>query len=122
MRDFPATGRWFGTINYTIHAFMYTYYTLRTLRWFRIPEVISRVITTAQLFQMIIGTVVNIQAYIYKYRGEQCDVSYENIYVSLIMYATYFYLFLQFFIDRYITKRLVHSNGNSDQKDIKKSQ
>ena len=25
MRDFPATGRWFATVNYSIHAIMYTY-------------------------------------------------------------------------------------------------
>ena len=44
----PAA-RWFVTINYSIHAIMYTYFALQILRWFRIPRWVSMSITIAQV-------------------------------------------------------------------------
>ena len=44
----PAA-RWFVTINYSIHAIMYTYFALQILRWFRIPRWISMSITIMQV-------------------------------------------------------------------------
>ena len=71
---------------------------------FRIPRWVSMIITLLQLTQMIIGCWVNLQAWQYKKNGEECQVTDENLKVSLIMYGTYFLLFAHFFAGSYIYK------------------
>lgn len=117
MIDFPATGRWFATINYTIHAIMYAYYAIAVLRIIHIPKWISMAITSMQIIQMVAGVYVNIKAYYYKQVDNSCDVNYSNIYASLLMYASYFYLFFKFFYDKYFcdttkkVKNIHEANG-----------
>ncbi|RUS78585.1 hypothetical protein EGW08_013653 [Elysia chlorotica] len=101
--DHTAPGRWFMVMNYTVHAFMYSYYTLRALK-FRFPRYVNMIITSLQLTQMIIGVTINIWIYQIKGRGEQCQQTYENLKYSSAMYFTYFVLFAQFFYSTYITK------------------
>jgi elongation of very long chain fatty acids protein 6 len=60
--EFSATGRWFSAMNFAVHAVMYTYYAFRAMR-FRIPKLISQIITTGQILQMIIGIYVNYTAW-----------------------------------------------------------
>lgn len=61
-------------------------------------------ITLLQLTQMIIGCWINLKAWEYKKNGEMCQVTDENLKVSLVMYGTYFLLFAQFFLGSYIFK------------------
>ena len=44
-------GRWFSTINYFVHAVMYSYYTLKAAR-IRVPKPIAMVITVLQITQV----------------------------------------------------------------------
>ena len=37
-KEHTASGRWFICMNYAVHALMYTYYALMTLKWFHIPK------------------------------------------------------------------------------------
>jgi elongation of very long chain fatty acids protein 6 len=112
IKDFPATARWFATINYSIHAIMYTYYTIMTLRIIRIPKVISMTITSLQIIQMVAGVYVTIKVYQFKSLDNSCDVSFNNIYAAFIMYASYFYLFFKFFFDKYFKNKTRQSvNG-----------
>jgi elongation of very long chain fatty acids protein 6 len=53
---------------------------------------------------MIVGFWINLQAWQYKKNGETCQVSDENLKVSLTMYGTYFLLFAHFFLGSYIYK------------------
>jgi elongation of very long chain fatty acids protein 6 len=78
------------------------------------------IITLLQLSQMIIGCWINLQAREYKKNGEMCQVTDENLKVSLIMYGTYFLLFAHFFLGSYIykTKR---ANKENDKQQEKKS-
>src|SRR5581483_2922808 len=85
-------------------AFMYSYYALRALK-IRVPKPISMFITTSQILQMVIGVTVNVYGYLSQGRGEKCDVSDENIQLSLLMYSSYFVLFVRFFYNSYIGKR-----------------
>ena len=101
--EHTAPGRWFMSMNYTVHSLMYSYYCLRALRY-KVPPVINIVITTMQLMQMIIGVSINIWTYKIKGRGEFCQQSYENLKYSSIMYFTYFVLFAQFFYTTYMIK------------------
>jgi hypothetical protein len=72
------------------------------------------IITLLQLTQMIIGCWINLKAWEFKKNGEICQVTDENLKVSLVMYGTYFLLFAQFFLGSYIFKS---SRDRKKQKD-----
>lgn len=117
-KDFSASGRWFIVMNYTVHAFMYSYYAFRALR-FNIPKFISIAITTGQISQMIFGIYVNCIVYQVKKRGEPCKTSDENVIVSFVMYGTYFLLFFKFFYSAYIKKPIKKvTNGITNKKEL----
>lgn len=105
MAEFPSNSRWFSTINYSIHAIMYTYYTIIVLKVVHIPKIISMFVTSLQIIQMVIGVYINYKTYQFKIMGKSCGVSYWNIYMTYFMYASYFYLFLKFFLDKYMKKK-----------------
>jgi elongation of very long chain fatty acids protein 6 len=99
--EFASSGRWFMGMNFIVHSIMYGYYALRALK-FNISRHVSKLITTLQLIQMIIGCIVNYKAWLIKSQNGKCAISNENIKYSFIMYFTYFVLFFQFFINAYI--------------------
>ena len=93
---YSSTGSWFGIINFTIHGAMYSYYTLKALR-FNIPKWVNIVITSSQLSQMVIGLYVNIKALKVKLSGKPCGVSYENpvvFYYVLFVFCSFCIFFL----------------------------
>lgn len=96
-----APGRWFMVMNYTVHSFMYTYYALRAMR-INIPKFVNIVITSMQLIQMIVGSAVNLWTYQLKVQGHHCQQSYSNLQCSLLMYLSYFILFIYFFYNAYL--------------------
>jgi hypothetical protein len=83
---------------------MYSYYALRAMR-VRLSKLIAMSITILQVMQMIVGLYVNMSAYLFKVQGMPCSVSYDNIYASFTMYASYFLLFLNFFHKAYISSQ-----------------
>ena len=124
-------GRWFSTMNLFIHSIMYSYYALQALRWFRIPKRLALTITLSQvksdtlllskrnywilwhiwqcfflhqIAQMIIGFAVNLYAFQCKRRRQQCDLGWEVIFFSFVIYGSYLVLFLIFFVKAYLTK------------------
>lgn len=101
--DQIAIARWFIVMNYTVHSAMYSYYALKAMR-VPIPRQVSMVITTAQLTQMVVGLYVNWWGYTVLQRGEKCQITHENIKVSLLMYFSYFVLFARFFHHAYMNK------------------
>lgn len=109
--DHTAPGRWFMVMNYTVHSFMYTYYTVRALR-FRTPRWVSIFITSIQILQMIMGIVVNLSTYVAKSKGKFCQQSYENMRYSLTMYMSYFCLFAYFFYSSYVKSKPKQSPAN----------
>ena len=102
-RDFAASGRWFVIMNYSVHAVMYTYYGCRALR-FSIPKWVNILITSSQLLQMVFGVYINVSAYIIRENGGECDISYDNMKWSFLMYFTYFLLFFNFFYKTYLVR------------------
>ena len=55
---------------------------------------------------MIAGCYVNYLAYQVKSNSSiKCDMSFENIKLSSLMYLSYFVLFSNFFIKAYLTKK-----------------
>ncbi|CAG0882157.1 unnamed protein product [Darwinula stevensoni] len=99
--DFAATGIWFCALNYVVHAFMYSYYTVRTVG-FRVPRWIAKVITCLQILQMVLGTAATAGAFYYKMRRVPCQMNGANIVVSLALYLSYWVLFSIFFRNSYV--------------------
>ncbi|CAG7828897.1 unnamed protein product [Allacma fusca] len=102
--SYDATSRWFMVMNYLVHSLMYTYYGLKSCR-VRVPRPVSMSITFLQLSQMVVGVVVNIYSLFVKRNGGECSVEMKHINLALIMYASYFLLFANFFYRAYFIKR-----------------
>jgi elongation of very long chain fatty acids protein 6 len=96
-------------MNYSVHASMYGYYFLTAMRlkpkWFN-----PMIITAFQISQMVVGVAVTCVAF-YFYQTEKhitnsigepgCQLKAENNTAAFVMYGSYLFLFLQFFIGRY---------------------
>ncbi|CAG0900268.1 unnamed protein product [Darwinula stevensoni] len=120
-RDSTSTARWFADMNYLVHAFMYTYFTFIAIGYRGLRR-IALGITVLQILQMFMGIFVNLYAfYVVMAKGASCDVPIHNLVWANIMYASYFCLFIQFFVSSYIKKthkkpRLVPAKGIQDEK------
>jgi hypothetical protein len=95
---------YFVAMNYSVHAVMYGYYCLMALKmkpaW--LPPV---VITIAQISQMFVGVAVQLAAsYKYFTEGASCGVNGSNVFWGGLMYASYFFLFTKFAVERYLMK------------------
>jgi len=98
------SGIFFVVMNYAVHAVMYGYYFLMAVKmrpkWFN-----PMVVTFLQLSQMFVGVGVTLVAFhYYRNPGEgskPCHIRKENNVAAFLMYGSYFYLFAQFFFQRY---------------------
>ena len=97
------TGIIFCTMNYAVHAIMNFYYFLMAVRckpkWFK-----PIWITIAQISQMVVGvTVTAMSLYLLLVeKPSDCNLEVENTYAAMVMYGSYLFLFLQFFVQRYL--------------------
>ena len=109
--DFAASGRWCVVMNFSVHAFMYTYYGFRALH-FKIPKWVNIAITSMQIIQMVFGVYINVSAYLLKRNGGSCDISDENLNFAFLMYLSYLILFSNFFYHSYLSpsKRVAGSD------------
>ncbi|DAZ94473.1 TPA: hypothetical protein N0F65_003509, partial [Lagenidium giganteum] len=96
-----ASGIYFVAMNYSVHAVMYFYYFLTAVgyrpRW-------AQFVTIIQLSQMVVGVAVCALNVYYMRVDMPCNVDRENLKWGIIMYSSYFALFLKFFIERYFFK------------------
>ncbi|MFH4975821.1 hypothetical protein AB6A40_002530 [Gnathostoma spinigerum] len=102
-KDHTASGRWFIWMNYAVHAFMYSYYALRSLH-FRLPKSAAMMVTVLQIMQMIGGVTIGLSILKIKLSGEECQQTWNNLYFSFMIYFSYFLLFCNFFYNAYIKK------------------
>ena len=105
-----APGRWFIAMNYSVHAMMYTYYALKVIR-VKLPKWIAMVLTALQISQMVVGLIVNTQAYSVLSRGDPCHQSSQNMQLCLAMYASYLLLFLNYFYQAYMAHKPRRASG-----------
>ena len=93
-------GIFFVVMNYSVHASMYGYYFLMAMRlrpkWFN-----PMIITTFQISQMVVGVAVTMLGFYYYSKDPKCKIENENNTAAFVMYGSYLFLFLQFFIGRY---------------------
>lgn len=89
-----SAGIYFIAMNYTVHSIMYFYYALAAVRMW--PSFIPRyTITLLQLFQMVLGIWICVKIYEYKNAGVPCSTSDVSFQSGVVMYFSYFLLFLQ---------------------------
>lgn len=101
-----TSGIWFGSMNYCVHAVMYSYYAATQYS----PSLKSSIrswgtcITVLQISQMFIGMFVLLSICYYKSQGKECFNNDLAVFCGLVIYSTYAMLFINFFIKR-LTKR-----------------
>lgn len=91
----------FVSINFSIHAVMYAYFFLMALHavpsWFD-----PKWLTVAQISQMFVGLyVIGASTYNKFYTDAGCAIEPGIVVAIWLMYATYLYLFVDFFVQRY---------------------
>lgn len=101
-------GLFFAAMNYCVHAVMYGYYFLMAMKmrpkWFK-----PVVITGMQILQMAIGVSLTLAGLFYNHtsvEGNTCKQKRENNVAAFVMYGSYFFLFSQLFLARYIKARV----------------
>ncbi|KAL2089198.1 hypothetical protein ACEWY4_016097 [Coilia grayii] len=114
-KDMVAGGGWFMTMNYLVHAVMYSYYALRAAG-FRLSRKFAMFITLTQITQMVMGCVVNYLVYSWMQQGQECPSHMHNIIWSSLMYLSYFVLFCQFFFEAYIGKTKTRQGASGHAK------
>ncbi|XP_030059233.1 elongation of very long chain fatty acids protein 6 isoform X1 [Microcaecilia unicolor] len=99
-KDMVAGGGWFMTMNYGVHAVMYSYYALRAAQ-LHVPRFCAMFITLTQILQMVMGLAVNVLVHSWMQDGT-CPSTWENIFCSSVMYFSYLLLFCSFFYKAYL--------------------
>lgn len=108
------TGKYFILVNFFVHSLMYAYFACQTLG-IKAPTLVSISITSLQILQMVIGIVLLICSVRQYIRDSGC-ATHPNILLSgILMYGSYFCLFVQFFVNSYLTgkkKPILDQNSN----------
>jgi elongation of very long chain fatty acids protein 6 len=66
------------------------------------PKWLNPIIITAfQISQMIVGVAVTLVAFYYYLTDDTCMIERENNTAAMVMYGSYLFLFMQFFVARY---------------------
>jgi len=107
-----SAGLWFATMNYFVHSIMYLYFALTLHGSFLaskpfqkfLKRWVSPVVTSLQITQMVMGLVVLVAG---TWRAVQFPGTCEYLpkitaILGLGMYASYFVLFAQLFVNHYI--------------------
>jgi len=110
-----GTGLYFAAMNYAVHAVMYFYFGLTQCgpRGRAIARRFAMGITLLQLAQMVVGIGITLVSLRYLAKGEICYVFIYNSILGLLMYASYFVLFLQLFLQHYVFARKPASDGSA---------
>ena len=115
-----GTGLYFASMNYSVHSVMYFYYGLTQCGpgARRFSKKFARFITTIQLAQMVIGIGVTVGSMVYHARGDVCYVSLVNSVLGLLMYTSYFALFLQLYLANYVYNKTKASEATAEGKHL----
>jgi len=95
---------WYESINFTVHAIMYTYYAVMATKLIRVPKPLAMAITSLQILQMIVGVCVQIALW-KNYTVPGCKTSKNLLIGGTLMYASYLVLFVNFFLNTYSSSK-----------------
>lgn len=108
-----ASGLYFVTMNYTVHAIMYAYYCAAAFNV--VPKGFPAwIITIGQITQMIVGTFVCSASWYYYSQGVTCHNEYNNLVAGALMYGSYLYLFLEFAYHRFLKPKTIKQSKKKD--------
>lgn len=99
-----TAGHWFCAMNFGVHAVMYSYYMFKAMG-FKVPSSVAKAITTLQLAQFAVGLALVFVGVWLEWIGFECGMNTVHIRAGLLMYGSYFILFLNFFYQRYMAPR-----------------
>lgn len=102
-KDRLAGGAYYGAMNFTVHAIMYSYYFLTACK-IRLPRWLSMTVTTLQLLQMFVGVFVTCYLWT-KTDDPHCPIHTNNLTAASLMYSTYLFLFAKFFVQAYVWRK-----------------
>lgn len=98
-------------MNYSVHALMYSYYAFKAYG-IRIPKPMAISITLLQIIQMIFGLLVTCYVYANVISGNMnCIAPLHMLKFGVLMYSSYLFLFVKFFIDVYFPSNKSNLNG-----------
>lgn len=101
IRD-AGPGLWYCAMNYSVHAVMYLYYAGMAIpSTKRFVSKLALFITTAQIMQMVVGACVTMSAAYWWLTGSNCHLRQSTCCLGVIMYLSYFGLFVTLFVDKY---------------------
>lgn len=99
-----STGVWFGTVNFFVHAVMYSYYAVKASGR-NPPRWVARCVTILQLSQMFFGIYLNYTAIRAFLLGKTCGMDSFTVFISLFFYISYAILFANFYYWAYVYKK-----------------
>lgn len=110
-----SNGLWFAVMNMGIHTIMYFYYFCFSCGLSKLVKPFAQFITFLQIVQMVAGLVLQVCTLYYYIRlrwensvlnnGANCDTNALSLLFGLIMYGSYFVLFIAFFVRAYGKKK-----------------
>jgi len=117
----PGFNRWGIYLNYSVHAFMYSYYFLRSMK-IRVPGVVAKFITTIQILQFVVSVVILVHlGYLIFAKHVECDFDHRIFATAVFMDTTYLILFVNFFLQAYVFRggkdkyKAVKTNGTAQK-------
>lgn len=110
---------WYGAMNYSVHALMYSYFALTATARFRASVLrFAPYITSLQISQFAFGTVVNVFAAIaYNRPAVGCAIRPAILWIAAGLYLAYGTLFVRLFVRRYVTKPVGGAKPHADDGD-----
>jgi elongation of very long chain fatty acids protein 6 len=114
-----TVGVYFAAMNYIVHSIMYSYYFLMSVSGptRKLVKPVAPLITFLQLAQMVGGLVLIVTANVFSRDEAGCEGNSHTILrAALVMYASYFALFLKFFAEAYIFKSKKGGSGKKPTK------
>ena len=103
---------WAASLNYTVHVFMYTYFTIRAFKLFTVPSFVNQFITLFQILQMITLVIMYSLLMLFKLVDwGDCDTTLSAAVFGFLMTFTYLILFLNFYHTTYRCPPAEKQNG-----------
>lgn len=98
-----SNGLYFAVVNYGVHMIMYFYYGMTQLgmKYRKMVAPYAMMITIVQISQMAFGLVIVSMTVYFKYHRRPCFTFPHVNCFAIIMYASYFVLFVDIFVRRY---------------------
>ncbi|NXI46567.1 ELOV6 protein, partial [Galbula dea] len=99
-KDMVAGSSWLAALNFSIHAIMYSYYTIRAAG-FQVPRFIVMTITISQMLQMLVFVIMNVSIIFWK-EDRVCHTTWTAVFLSSILYTSFLVLFCNYFFQTYL--------------------